>query len=208
MATATQATSAQNAVADVTGGTVAIEELSLLQRVADGDRAAFDQLFRTHHGAVYSVVVAVLRDPAQAQEVTQEVFLQVWQQAARFDPELGSTGAWVKRLGRRRAIDRVRTCESAGARDTCYAAADHSVDSDTVIEQVLHREEHGRVREALQRLSALQRQSIVLAYYAGMTTTEIAEQLGISRSTIKTRIRDGLGKLTADLNKAPARPIS
>ena len=149
------------------------------------------------------MVVSVLRDHAQAQEVTQEVFLQVWQQAARFDPTLSSTGAWMKQLARRRAIDRVRSCESSSARDTGYAVENVTVDADTVIEQVLQRESHALLQAALQRLRPLQRESIVLAYYAGMSTAEISVQLGVNRATVKTRIRDGLIKLTADLNDRP-----
>ena len=182
------------------GKPVADDGRCLLVRVAGGDTAAFDKLFATHHGAVFAVVLSVLRDFAQSQEVAQEVFLQVWQQAARFDPARGSTGAWLKRLARRRAIDRVRSCEGAGARDTRYAADHFTVDADTVIEQVLARQEQRAVRDALGRLRPLQRESIVLAYYAGMSTAEISQQLGVNRATVKTRIRDGLIKLTADLN--------
>ena len=175
----------------------------LLTRVAVGDKEAFEKLFVAYHSAVSALVVSVLRDRAQAQEVTQEVFLQVWQQAARFDPTLSSTGAWMKQLARRRAIDRVRSCESAGARDTGYAAMSVAVDADVVVEQVLQRESHALLQAALQRLRPLQRESIVLAYYAGMSTAEIAVQLGVNRATVKTRIRDGLLKLTADLNDRP-----
>ena len=149
---------------------------------------------------MFAVVLSVLRDFAQSQEVAQEVFLQVWQQATRFDPAQGSTGAWLKRLARRRAIDRVRLCDSAGARDTRYTVDNFTVDADTVIEQVLARQEQRAVRDALGRLRPLQRESIVLAYYAGMSTAEISQQLGVNRATVKTRIRDGLIKLAVDLN--------
>lgn len=178
-----------------------------LVRIARGDTAAFQELFAAHHGAVFAVVVSVLRDRAQAQEVTQEVFLQAWQQAARFDPILGSTAAWMKRLARRRAIDRVRLCHSASTRDSHYAVDNVTVDADVVISQVLHREEHAAVRGALLRLRPVQRESIVLAYYAGMSTADISEQLGVNRSTIKTRIRDGLRKLAADLGD-PAEALA
>ena len=196
-------TTVQSATEHAATGSNRTNQRSLLEKVAGGDRAAFDQLFLLHHGQVHAIVVAVLRDHAQAQEVTQEVFLQVWQQASRFDPAVGSTAGWIRRLARNRAIDRVRVCESAGSRDTRYASANFTVDSDTVVEQVLHREEHAALRESLQRLRPLQREAIVMAYYAGMSTTEISEQLNVNRSTIKTRIRDGLQKLTADLQGNP-----
>ena len=178
-------------------------ERRLLVRVAGGDLAAFEELVSAHHAAVLAVVVSVLRDRAQAQEVTQEVFLQVWQQAARFDPTLSSTATWMKQMARRRAIDRVRMCQSAAARDTVYATMNVTLDVDVVIEQVLHREGHDRLRAALDRLRPLQRESIVLAYYTGMSTADISVQLGVNRSTIKTRIRDGLLRLTADLTDDP-----
>lgn len=181
---------------------------SLLEQIACGDRVAFDQLFEQYRGQVHGVVVAVLRDQSQAQEVTQEVFLQVWQQASRFDPELGSAATWIRRIARSRAIDRVRVCESAGARDTRYTAANNTVDSDTVIEQILHRDENACLRKALQKLRPLQRESIVLAYYAGMTTAEISQQLNTNRSTIKTRIRDGLINLTTLLQGNPGTSVS
>ena len=195
MSTAVQAAAGQHATAKTDG-----DDRFLLSQIAGGDNAAFDKLFATHHSLVLAVVVAVLRDAAQSQEVTQEVFLQVWQQAARFDPAQGSTGAWLKRLARRRAIDRVRLCDSTGARDTRYATDNFIVDADTVIEQVLARQEQRAVRDALGRLRPLQRESIVLAYYAGMSTAEISQQLGVNRATVKTRIRDGLIKLAVDLN--------
>lgn len=174
-------------------------EPTLLEKVAGGDQAAFEQLFLRYQAQVYGVVVAVLRDQTQAQEVTQEVFLQLWQQASRFDATLSSTATWIKRLARTRAVDRVRRCESAGARDTRYTAASKAVDYDSVIERVLCRDEQASLRESVQRLPSLQRESIVLAYYAGLSTAQISEQLNVNLSTIKTRIRDGLKKLTADL---------
>lgn len=177
----------------------AASELTLLQKVAGGDQAAFEQLVLLHQGQVYSVVVGILRDRGQAEEVTQEVFLQLWQQSSRFDPARGSTATWIKRLARTRAIDRVRLCESSGARDTRYTAANEAIDYDCVIERVLHRDQQASLRKSLYRLPPLQRESIVLAYYAGLNTAEISEQLGVNRSTVKTRIRDGLKKLTADL---------
>ena len=174
-------------------------ERTLLEKVAGGDQAAFEQLFLRYQAQVYGVVLAVLRDQTQAQEVTQEVFLQLWQQASRFDATLSSTATWIKRLARTRAVDRVRLCESAGARDTRYTASSKAVDYDSVIERVLCRDEQASLQESVQRLPSLQRESIVLAYYAGLSTAQISEQLNVNLSTIKTRIRDGLKKLTADL---------
>lgn len=185
-----------NAPVDAAGRRLA--DGDLLGQVATGDPAAFDQLYLAHHARVFGIVVAVLRDHAQAQEVTQEVFLQLWQQADRFDPGRGSSNAWIGQVAHARAVDRVRSCMTATARDTSFTAASRRRDYDTVIEQVLHGDERAGLRDSLHKLVPLQRESIVLAYYAGMSTTQIAEQLGVNRSTIKTRIRDGLRKLAVD----------
>ena len=171
----------------------------LLERVAAGDHAAFDTLYEQYRARVYGVALAVVRDAAQAQEVTQEVFLQLWQQAGRFDPGRSSTTTWIHRVAHSRAVDRVRMCQTATVRDTRFVANGTQVDYDTVLEQVLHRDEAASLRRSLQTLSPMQRESIVLAYYAGLSTAEISHQLGVNRSTVKTRIRDGLRKLTADL---------
>ena len=171
----------------------------LLEQLAAGDREAFDQLYLRYRARVYGVVITVLRDQAQAQEVTQEVFLQLWQQASRFDASRSSTSTWIAHLAHARAVDRVRMCQTAATRDTRYASAGNRVDYDTVIEQVLHGDERAALRASLQRLVPLQRESIVLAYYAGLSTAEISQQLDVNRSTVKTRIRDGLRMLAADL---------
>ncbi len=179
----------------------------LLVQVAAGDQAAFEALYLRYRARVYGVVLTVLRDAAQAQEVTQEVFLQLWQQASRFDPVRSSTATWIQHVAHARAVDRVRMCQSATVRDTRYIATGTQVEYDTVVEQVLHGEDRASLRRSLQRLSPTQREAIVLAYYAGLSTAEISQQLGVNRSTIKTRIRDGLKQLTADLG-APAQAFT
>ena len=179
--------------------TVDGEDSRLLERVAAGERAAFDTLYEQYRSRVYGVVLAVLRDAAQAQEVTQEVFLQLWQQAGRFDATRSCTSTWIHRVAHSRAVDRVRMCQTATIRDTHFIANGNQIDYDTVVEHILHRDEAASLRRSLQTLSPMQRESIVLAYYAGLSTAEISQQLGVNRSTIKTRIRDGLRKLTADL---------
>ena len=122
---------------------------TLLEQVAAGDRAAFDQLYVLYQARVYGVVAAVLRDRAQAQEFTQEVFLQLWQQASRFDGSRGATATWIQHLAHARAVDRVRLCESAGARDTRYTRTSQPLDYDTVVEQILLGDERASLRESL-----------------------------------------------------------
>lgn len=117
-----------------------------------------------HQRRVFGIVVAVLRDHAQAEEVTQEVFRQLWQQASRFDPGRGSTTAWIGQVAHARAVDQVRqvrSCMTATARDTRFTAASQRRDYDTVVEQVLHSDELAALRESLSRLVPLPRESIV-----------------------------------------------
>ena len=177
---------------------------ALLVAMASGEQSSFAQLYSLSHTRIFGVVLRVLRDRAQADEVTQEVFLQVWQQASRFDALRGSALAWMMRLAHSRAVDRVRCAQSSSMRDTEFTASAYLPDVDGVVADVLLRAEQSSVREALQRLNASQRQAIVMAYFGGMTTAEIAAQTGVNRSTIKTRIRDGLLKLAADLRAAEA----
>lgn len=171
----------------------------LLQQVALGDRSAFNDLYALVEHRVFGLVVAVLRDHEQSREVVQEVFLQLWQQADRFDGARGNGEAWILHLAHSRAVDRVRLCQTSSVRDARYAALGHVPDTDTVIWDVMVRDQQATVRSALARLTPGQRESIVLAYYSGMTTQEISDHIGVKRATVKTRIRDGLRKLHLDL---------
>jgi len=190
------------AVAEAGRRSTGVSLEALLDQVAAGDRSAFDRLYELFQSRVYGLVVKVLIDRDQAQEVAQEVFLQLWQQASRFDGSKGSAMSWVMRIAHARAVDRVRICQASSLRDSRYAAAAHVADIDTVVEDVLLRAEQSALRAALLRLSALQLESIQLAYYCGMSTVEISAHLGVGRATVKTRIRDGLIKLAADLRSA------
>ena len=172
---------------------------ALLRQVALGDRLAFNDLYSLVEHRVYGMVVTVLRDHEQSREVVQEVFLQLWQQADRFDGTRGSGEAWVLHLAHSRAVDRVRLCQTSSLRDARYAMLGHVPDTDTVVWDVMVRDQQASVRSALARLTPGQRESIVLAYYSGMTTKEISDHIGVKRATVKTRIRDGLRKLHVDL---------
>jgi RNA polymerase sigma-70 factor, ECF subfamily len=161
-----------------------------LARVARGDHRAFELVYAELAGPVYGVARRVLRDPAQSEEVTQEVLLEVWRTASRFDPDRGSAAAWALTIAHRRAVDRVRA-ETAGSRREQKVAPDLAPDDD-VAEVVAATLEHQRVRRCLDRLTALQRESITLAYYHGYTYPQVARLLGVALGTVKTRIRDGL----------------
>lgn len=167
----------------------------LLRRVARGDSPAFELLFDVVADTVFGVVRRVLRDPAQSEEVTQEVMIEVWRTAARFDAERGSASTWILTMAHRRAIDRVRSAQSAHDREQRVAARDHEASYDQVAEQVQTRLEQEQVRRCLGQLTELQRESVTLAYYAGYTYREVAELLDTPLGTVKTRLRDGLIRL-------------
>jgi RNA polymerase sigma-70 factor (ECF subfamily) len=167
----------------------------MMARVAVGDSAAFETLYDRHAPLVHGMALQVLRDPAQAEEVAQEVLVEAWRTAARFDPSRGSARAWLVTMARRRAIDRVRSSQAAGERDRRAAALSAGPEFDEVSEEVETRLEHERVRECLDGLTTLQRQSIDLAFYRGFSHREVSETLDTPLGTIKTRLRDSLIRL-------------
>ncbi|PYC70174.1 RNA polymerase subunit sigma [Streptomyces tateyamensis] len=167
----------------------------LLAQVAFGDQDAFAHLYDALAGPVYGLVLRVLRDPAQSEEVAQEVLLEVWRNAARYQPERGEVTAWVLTIAHRRAVDRVRAAQAASDREQRAAARSHTTDFDEVVEQVESRIEREQVRRCLKTLTELQRASVTLAYYRGFSYPEVADMLGTPLGTIKTRMRDGLIRL-------------
>jgi len=166
---------------------------ALLGGVARGDHAAFEAVCARSGSTVFGVVRSVVRDPFQAQEVCQEVLLEIWQCASRFQPGRGSAMAWVTTIAHRRAIDRVRSEQRSAERQ--LRAASHAVAYDEVAEMVESRLERERVRRCLGSLTELQRESVTLAYYGGYTFREVAGLLGVPEGTVKTRMRDGLIRL-------------
>ena len=163
----------------------------LLARVARGDQAAFEAVYDKLAGPVYGLILRVVRDPAQSEEVSQEVLLEVWRSAARFDPAKGSAATWVMTIAHRRAVDRVRSAAAAAAREVKTAEVP-SPNGDEVADSVAASIEAERVRRCLDGLTEAQRESITLAYYGGYSYRQVGERLGVALSTIKTRIRDGL----------------
>ncbi|MFC0625372.1 sigma-70 family RNA polymerase sigma factor [Kribbella deserti] len=177
------------------GSTPADAPAELMARVARGDTAAFASLYDAFAPRVYGLIKRVLRNPAQSEEVTQEVMVEVWRTAARFDAERGSVASWLLTMAHRRAIDRVRSEQSATDRDQAVAAASGSTAYDEVSEAVTTSLEAEQVRHCLGSLTDLQRESVTLAYYGGYSYREVAELLDAKLATIKARMRDGLIRL-------------
>lgn len=167
----------------------------LLGHVARGDEQAFGQVYDLISPSVYGLVRRILRDPAQSEEVAQEVLVEVWRSACRYDARRGSPQAWVMTLAHRRAVDRVRSEQANSDREARAAAADTKRPYDEVAEEATNRLERERVRRCLDTLTELQEQSVRLAFYGGYSYREVAKLLSAPLGTIKTRMRDGLIRL-------------
>ncbi|MBM7173075.1 sigma-70 family RNA polymerase sigma factor [Streptomyces sp. G44] len=167
----------------------------LVARVARGDQQAFSGVYDAVAGPVIGVVRGVLRDHAQSEEVAQEVLVEVWRTAPRYRPDLGTAMNWILTLAHRRAVDRVRSVEASAAREHKAALLSRTPEFDEVSEQVETHLEREQVRRCLRSLTEVQRQSVTLAYYRGLTYRQVAELLTLPLGTVKTRLRDGLIRL-------------
>lgn len=166
-----------------------------LKAASRGDQQAFARVYDATSAKLYGLVLRVLRNPALAEEVAQECFLEIWRQSSRYDPERGSALAWMLTIAHRRAVDRVRAVEASERRDLTYEQASRTPEHDSTAEAVESTLDAQRVRAALQGLTEAQREAIELAYFGGYTHTEVAAMLDLPLGTAKTRIRDGLIRL-------------
>jgi RNA polymerase sigma-70 factor (ECF subfamily) len=175
------------------------ETNDLLLRVASGDQQAFSALYDVIAPRVLGTVRRLLIDHAQSEEVTQEVFLEVWQSAGRFEPNKGGATTWILTMAKRRAIDRIRSAQASRDRDTRVGIRDYEAGFDSVAESVEISIERERVGDAMSSLTDVQRQAIALAYDGGYSHSEIAVLLGVPVGTVKTRLRDGMIRLRNEL---------
>lgn len=166
--------------------------VDLMARSARGHEDAFSELYDLTSSRIYGTVLRVLRSPDHAAEVTQEVFVEVWQQSARYAPDRGSVLGWMTTMAHRRAVDRVRSVSSQVARDERYAVTGTERDVDQVWEGVEQKLDVERVRKGMESLTAIQREALTLAYFGGYTQSQVATLLKLPLGTVKTRIRDGM----------------
>ena len=182
------------------GGSVGAHLADLLKRAARGDEGAFAEWYDATSSRAFGLAVRVLRDRAQAEEVTQEAYLECWRHSARFDPAKGTALSWLLTIVHRKAVDRVRSAEASGRRDEAYSHKEQTVEHDSTAEAATASLEATRVRAALADLTEKQRQAVELAFLGGYTHTEVARMLDLPIGTAKTRIRDGLIRLSDALS--------
>ena len=189
-----EASAAQLRIAPDPSHDVAPDLNDLLVKVGRGDEAAFAQLYDSCGASVFGLARRVIRDPSRAEEIAQEVFIQIWQSAARFDPARGNAKSWLLTLAHRRAVDAVRHDQAATNRENKYDWS-NGPDFDEVEESVTITLEHEQVKRCLDGLTELQREAVTLAYYKGYTYAEVATALNANTATVKTRMRDGIVRL-------------
>jgi RNA polymerase sigma-70 factor (ECF subfamily) len=173
-----------------------LTDQAALARLARGDQSALAELYDRHARPIYSLALRILREQADAEDIVQEVFAQAWQQAARFDTSRGAVAAWLLMMARSRAIDRLRARrarpEAASDAEAVERMPDAAIRQDV---QLLSFEQVEMLKTALSGLPAPQREALELAYYEGLTHTEIADRLSEPLGTVKTRIRQAVIRL-------------
>lgn len=174
-------------------------EAELLAAVARGDRLAFGELYDRMQPRVLGLAFRTLKDAGHAEEIAQEVFLDVWQHAAQFDADKGSATGWILRKTHSRSVDRVRSAQSSRVRDARIGIRDHIETADDVSDTVALRIDTMRIERALRCLPEPQRSAVELAHLGGYSHSEVSAMLGVPVGTVKTRIRAGIGRLRHEL---------
>jgi RNA polymerase sigma-70 factor (ECF subfamily) len=167
----------------------------LLRRSGLGDEAAFADFYDATSARAYGLALRVVRNPAHAEEVTQEAYLDAWRSSTRYDPARGSAVGWLLTIVHRKSVDRIRSVEAATSRDETWNRETAPIDHDQTAEAAHTSLDAARVRNAVATLTDVQRRAVELAYFGGYTHTEVATLLDVPLGTAKTRIRDGLIRL-------------
>ena len=187
---------------------LAESDAELLRKVKAGDDAAFATFYDRFASGLFSMIYAILRDQKESEDVLQEAFVQMWKRVATYDPQRSSLFTWAVMISRHKALDRLRARQrqfrltEAVANETGHNPASPAISgADNALERSDERE---RIRAALSRLGDAQREAIDLAFFGGLTQTQISEKLGAPLGTVKARIRRGLLALREMLGGASA----
>lgn len=171
-----------------------------IQRAARGDQQGLADLYDHSNRLVYAVVLRITGNPADAEEITLDVYTQVWRKAPEYSPDRGSPSSWLTMMARSRALDRVRSRTARGQHESALDPAfDAVAGGQSAEESAILTESRQRIRAAMSLLSAEQREAIELSFFSGLTHTELAERLGQPLGTVKTRIRLGMMRLRTAL---------
>jgi RNA polymerase sigma-70 factor (ECF subfamily) len=170
----------------------AADEMRLVARIRNGDQQAISELYDRYSTVVYGVALRVLQDAAAAEDIVQDIFLQLWRKPDAFDSSRGALGAWLAVIARHRSIDRLRQRRPETDVEDVVIASGVDLRDDTERNLII-----GKVRLAMDEMIPDQRKALELAYFEGLTHSEIAEKTGEPLGTIKTRIRSGLQQLRA-----------
>jgi RNA polymerase sigma-70 factor (ECF subfamily) len=188
------------------------DDADLVARMRSGDERALGELYDRWEDSVRVCALSIVDEAAEAEDVVEDVFWQAWRQSARFDPDRGSVGAWLLTIARSRALDRARarrrSRETAGLDDLEQSGSEAAMSPEGDPLSYTERGERSRmVREALRELPSEQRESLELAYFEGLSQSEIAERTGHPLGTVKTRMRLAMQKLRDSLSALgePAR---
>lgn len=183
-----------------------VPDSALVERMVAGDEGALAALYDRYSGMLFAMLVRTLRDPQAAEEILQDLFLQLWRGAARFDATRGSLPAWLMVIGRNRALSRLRTREHREIPEDIEAFPANAVPSSVNLEDDAERSLlMEKLRSAMATLPAEQREAVELAYFEGMTQTEIAARTGSPLGTVKSRVRSAMQSLKQAFDERTAR---
>ena len=186
----------------VTTNDAAVAAHDAFAAAANGDQQAFADFYDLTQARLHGIVLGVLQNRALAEEVTQEVFVELWRLAPRFDATRGSVLGWASTIAHRRAVDRVRSEQARTDREDRQPPPMVPPD-DHLADDAAHRLDNQRVHAALAALPDGQREALTLAYFVGRSYREVAAELGLPEGTVKTRIRQGLRRLRDELGALP-----